>query len=1644
MKKEQRYLCRHRYYLLICILLGMTALPGLLSAQSCSVNGGSNKRICFGSCATLSASATGGGTYSYSWQPAATLSNPTGATTNACPTVTTVYTVVATSSLGYTCSDQVVVYVKPYNNLALNGNFEDGPVPSGRGEIDNLPDWHTASGTPDVFDANFNGSQCPVLCGTSPADYNCVGIPCNHFGNRSHVTGPGISGNRYAGLWTALAPEGIVFTEGLYKDVNLTHGKQYRLTFYAARAPKGEPTVGTSLTNPIDPTLSPNVRFKVAMTNVLNTGSLPGAVSYSSAIPSSAQVIVSTGNVVSTNWTKYTYTFTANAANKQYLVIESYPGSGSVASNTVGNQIQGFNLVVEQSYMYLDEVKLEEICAADAPTADAGPDKTVCKGSCTTIGTAAVAGNTYFWSPNYALGSNTSAAPTACPSVTTTYTVIVTNAIGETATDEVVVTVSDPYIDAGQSFTVAGGNPICAGTSVNIGSNGSGGIAPYTYTWTPTTYITSTSSGMATVVPTVNSTAVVTLTYTLKITDAAGCTASDFTTIDVLPSPAVNAGADFEACKWAIFTLNGSATAGTTPYAYMWTASPASWIANQTSPSTQSQVASNTTFTLRVTGHNGCSATDNVVVTMNNLPVFAPTTYSHQICSGQGSVTIGSAASGGTGAITYSWSNVTASTPTVNVSPSSTTAYWETAIDSKGCRADQRIEVIVNPVPAANAGSTKTVCPNTPAILGGTHVASGGTPSYGYLWTPSGGLTPNNTTARPVANPTVTTVYTLKVTDSKGCTATDAVTVNVAPSCTGVGGGCGTGLTANAGDDDTLCANINAPIGGSPTATGSTGPYTYKWEPAAGYLNSSTAANPTIIAVFSQKTFWVTVTDNCGNTAKDVVTIKLSDPHIYAGDDRTICAGNNTTIGCWQPWGGYEPYTYAWSSSSGMSVPSSLCPTIAPVVTASYTVTMTDKVGCRISDQVVVTVDPAVVANAGPDQILCKAPGSKVTLGAPPVAGYTYLWDPPTGLSSHTVANPDANPLNTTRYRLTVTKGVCTSTDEVDVTVYPSRPYIDLPPVSPLCSGQSVTIGSTASGGTPGYTYSWSPAAGLNLTNVSHPLATPSVTTSYIVTVKDANLCEIKDTVVVTVIPSPSLSVSNASICSGLCTTIGAAATGGVTPYVYSWYPNTGVTAATASVCPTSTTTYTETVTGNNGCAVSAPIVVTVFSSPEHVQNGTFDGPLVPAFRGEISKATHWFAATGDPDLFDSQFTSCLILPNTNQVCDINPADVNCLGIPCNHFGSEGHRNASATSKRYAGLFAAAGIDRTVNGNPQQIKLLTEGIEVPLTPALDPSKTYQLSFWVSRAEKGEVDVNTNILVHDTADFVVKFSSGQVTNTLFQPTNVPLSFKGSAVKSLGWEFKSFVFTPSSSVDHLIIESDPQNTLKRLQNELTAALASDISSMSLNSTNSIADVQAYFYIDDISIREVCPYAPALTVSAGSNVTVSTGSTTSLTATASGGLPPYMAYKWSPSLWLSNDAIYNPTATAYATRTYTVKVTDSNGSTATSSVVVSTTSGSRFAKSAAENPEEYRAGAFSLSIYPNPFSESTVIEYNLGEKAGKAQIRIFDMIGKEIRTVNLSESGQGRLELSGEDLIPGVYFCHFYLNGEVVSKTKLVNVK
>jgi hypothetical protein len=127
------------------------------------------------------------------------------------------------------------------------------------------------------------------------------------------------------------------------------------------------------------------------------------------------------------------------------------------------------------------------------------------------------------------------------------------------------------------------------------------------------------------------------------------------------------------------------------------------------------------------------------------------------------------------------------------------------------------IDICAGPTRTIYRGTVGSVGPFGPQSVNLTTTVTGGTPGYTYSWSPAAGLS-NSGIANPVANPAVTTIYTLTVTDSKGCQRSLSITVNVLPLSSAVCSGSGNNLKflvchippGNPSNPQNICISVNA------------------------------------------------------------------------------------------------------------------------------------------------------------------------------------------------------------------------------------------------------------------------------------------------------------------------------------------------------------------------------------------------------------------------------------------------------------------------------------------------------------------------------------------------------------------------------------------------------------------------------------------------------------------------------------------------------------------------------------------------------------------------------------------------------------------------------------------------------------------
>jgi gliding motility-associated-like protein len=750
--------------------------------------------------------------------------------------------------------------------------------------------------------------------------------------------------------------------------------------------------------------------------------------------------------------------------------------------------------------------------------------------------------------------------------------------------NSVIVINTLPVSDAGTDVTICSGDPASVGVPP---------VSGYTYNWSPAAGLSSAVASNPSITTVNSGTAPIVTSYTVTTT-AAGCSTTDVVQVTVNPLPTLIITDPAGVCTPNTVDITAPAvTAGSsagTVLTYWTDAAGTIPLAGQTA------IAATGTYYIRSTAPGGCTDIAPVNVTVNPLPSSDAGT-DVTICSGV-AASIGTAAVGGNN---YAWlpasglsaanvSNPSITTVNSGTTPIVTTYTVTTSVGTTGCSTTDEVLVTVNPQPVLTITNPAAVC--SPAAVDITLAAvtagstGGGTLTY---WTDASGTL-------PLAGPTAVAAsgtYYIKSIATGGCSDIDPVIVTINPL-----------PVSNAGTDVTICSGTPAAIGAPPVAGNN-----YAWLPATG-LSAVNVSNPSITTVNSGTTPIVTTytvttsvaATGCSTTDEVLVTVN-PQPVLTITDPAAICSPGTiditagaVTIG--STGGGVLSY---WTDAAATS---SLINPTAVAASGTYYIKVIATGGCSDTDPVVVTINPLPVSDAGADVQICT--GTPASIGAPPVAGYSYAWLPASGLSATNVSNPSNTTVNSgttaivTTYTVTtsITATGCTTTDSVTVTVNPF-PVINTNDPAPVCAPGviDITLPSVVAGtvGSGVYSY-WTDVSAT--TAISDPTSL-SVSGTYYIQLVSGTGCSDIEPVTITVNPLP---VSNAGsdlvICTGSSGPIGAPSAAGMT---YLWTPATGlssdtdanpiVTLTNITLSPV-TTTYTVTTTNSSTSCVSIDSVL--------------------------------------------------------------------------------------------------------------------------------------------------------------------------------------------------------------------------------------------------------------------------------------------------------------------------------------------------------------------------------------------------------------------------------------------------------------------
>lgn len=826
----------------------------------------------------------------------------------------------------------------------------------------------------------------------------------------------------------------------------------------------------------------------------------------------------------------------------------------------------------------------------------------VCNGSASATATGGTGVITYSW-------SNGATTPSISGLCAGPYTVTVTDANACSQTKTINITQTNSL-----TATFTTNNPSgCGLTNGSISFVPGGGLAPYSFTWTPGPSVNPRNNLGAG-------------TYVLDLKDTNGCALSFTATLSDPLGPTASVTSNSIVC---FGSCTGSASLAVTAITPTFTVSWSAPIpATNTSTLASSLCAGN--YQATITDGNGC-ITNQTVTIAGPTQIVSTGTVTNLSCNAACSASIDVTASGGTGTLSYSWSpaggpvqdpvNLCAGTYSVNIT------------DLNNCSVTNTY-VVAQPAALTLSFNKKNVSCNGVCTGAVRAIISGGTSPYTYTWTPVGAFAGANIDT--IVN-LCSGIYTVNVRDLNGCTISGTVSITEPTVLTSTivstnikcNGQCnGTAVINPTGGTfpyffsynttpptlsqttNTLCVGTytglvtdangcssshgfsiteplpivitstvsnpkcNAVCNGSVATTvtgGNSATYQYSWTPSV----FPSIGNPTGLCA---GIYTVTVTDDSLCTQQAIVTL-VQPAALIANTSFTnpVCSGGCNGIVSANPSGGTSPFSYTWTVPSNNQTVSNLC-------AGSYTVIVSDLNLCQDTQMVTLTSPAPITVNPGISPATCGI--SDGSIDAPAAGGlspYTYNWLNPViiGLGQQTNSLVTTIPAGT--YTVIVTDAAaCSATIIIPLSNSNGPTGATITSTNVTCNGQcNGTLNITNPvGGTPSYTLSWVGFLPINSTITNLCAGT------YTAQIKDSNGCLFfPDTTIV----EPQVIDDNENITSALCfgNCTGAIAlnpTGGNGTYSYSWTPaaNTGTI---TNICPG---VYTATITDILGCTFTA------------------------------------------------------------------------------------------------------------------------------------------------------------------------------------------------------------------------------------------------------------------------------------------------------------------------------------------------------------------------------------------------------------------------------------------------------------------------
>ena len=717
-------------------------------------------------------------------------------------------------------------------------------------------------------------------------------------------------------------------------------------------------------------------------------------------------------------------------------------------------------------------------------------------------------------------------------------TIVGNNSCGTSASSSIIVYVQEPTASASADLACSGGN---------LNLYASGGVS---YSWTGPNSYTSQSAN-----PEIyNISSAQSGTYTVTVTNAAGCSKTASVSVTINTPPTIIDGSITQSTNGNSIGAIPITVSGGSTYSYLWTAESSAF--SSTSQNLTGIPSDN--YKVVVTNQTGCTASKTYTVSNSDGP-SATATGINSTCNGSNNGSISLSNPTGTGPFTYSWSGPNSysssqQSPTGLASGTYTVLITDTSNSTTGVAS----ATITQPSALQANGITTNINCNSETTGAIALTVSGGSSPYTYSW--SG---PNSYSAslKDISSLAAGTYY-VTITDASSCTSTQTFIITQPTD----------GLSATTSITNVSCY-------GSSTGqvilsvNGGTSPYTYSWN------GTSFTASTKDISNRPEGTYSVTITDNKGCTLAlaSGTAIVIAQPaaalSLSTSSTNVNCKGNATGTITLTASGGTAPYSYSWSNGDTTK-------DLSNIAAGTYTVVVNDANSCIVTKSVTISQPAAnLSASNSTTNVSCNG-GTTGEINLTATGGttpYIYLW-------STNATTEDLSAITSGTYSVVVTDANgCTSNSSATLT-QPAAISVSGSVTNVLCNGSaSGAITLTASGGAGTYTYNW--GGGITSQN-----RTNLVAGSYTVTVMDTSSCNSAATsFVITQSPSIVLNPVNKNIsCKSASNgSISLSVTGGNYPYSYSWTGSYGFIATTQNIDNIPAGTYEITVTDANSCSAS-------------------------------------------------------------------------------------------------------------------------------------------------------------------------------------------------------------------------------------------------------------------------------------------------------------------------------------------------------------------------------------------------------------------------------------------------------------------------